>query len=240
MYTGFVTSSAVVQSTMSLTFNFTNWNDIPNGSELMLKLNNNNIAAWTSILSLKSPSNTNYNTSEYYPNINLLRIWKTTTTTQYTVSLGTYPTSDDVQSWGFTFAYVSSSSIYYNGYFSGSWSYSASISAANSWTSGTLTRLNSGLNYISVVNQYSWTWSSNSLTFPEGSYMVLTFARLNIPTPLADNCKSISGFPLPTVATNVLACRRTGSNQITVTGYGTIGPNIALTITSWMTNTGST
>lgn len=98
---------------MTLTFYFRSSYNMPNGYELMLKLNNGNKAAWTSINSLASPVDANFATSEYYPNINLLRIWKTTSTTDYQVSLGSYTTATDVQSFGFTFCYVQGSSVYY-------------------------------------------------------------------------------------------------------------------------------
>ena len=79
----------------------------------MLKLNNNNKAAWTSITSLSAPVDANYGNSEYFPNINLLRIYKTTGTYDSQISLGTYTTANDIQSFGFTFCYVQTAGIYY-------------------------------------------------------------------------------------------------------------------------------
>lgn len=224
---------------MSLSFNFTNNYDMPNGYELMIKLNNGNTGAWMSYPNLATPSNTHYNTSEYYPNINLLRVWKTTTSTVYSISLGTYPTSNAVSSWGFSFAYVSSASEYYEGNFTGGIaSYSSSISVGSTW-SGTLART-SGLAYLSMVNIYTFTWSSSAYSFPEGSYMILTFNRLSVPSPLADQCKSMSGFTAGSAATSIFLCRRLNNNQIAITGYATINPSTSLSITSWFFNSGST
>lgn len=98
-----------------------------------------------------------------------------------------------------------------------------------------MTRL-SGLSNYYVVNQYTISWKAASLTFPEGSYMVITFNYFTVPSPLSDQCKSISGFPAGTLATSVLLCKRYSANQIIITGYGTIAANTALSIITWLKN----
>lgn len=157
----FSTSSASVQGTMTLSMVFSSY-DVANGEEVYLKLNKNNVGAWLSYAGLAAYSDSNYNSFEYYPNINLLRIWKTTSTTDLTISLGSYPTSTDVQSWAFSFGYVASTSIYYD--ISGI-SGSNSISSVSGWNSLTLTRI-SGSAYYYVVNKYTVSWRSNSYSFP--------------------------------------------------------------------------
>jgi hypothetical protein len=92
----FTATNAVVQnSAMAITFVFTSF-IMPSVYELVIKLNNNNRKAWTSIANLASPIDANYSTYEYYPNLNLLRIFKTNGNTDYSVSMNTFPTSIDV------------------------------------------------------------------------------------------------------------------------------------------------
>lgn len=223
---------------MTLTFDFRSSYSMSNGFELMLKLNNNNKAAWTSIASLAAPVDANYGNSDYFPNINLLRIFKITTTTDYQISLGSYTTATDVQSFGFTFAYVQSSAIYYEGNFtSNSGTYTNSIVAVTSWTTLTLSRLSGLANYY-VVNQYTVTWKSSSLAFPEGSYMLVSFSQMTVPSPLSDQCKSMNGFPAGILPTSVLLCKRYSSTQILITGYGSITANTQLSFVTWLKNPG--
>jgi len=74
------------------------------------------IPALTSITTLSSLSNTNFN-YQYYPNINLCVFIKSTANTDYGFSLGTYPTSNDQQSFKLSWIYgFPDSSTKYQGY----------------------------------------------------------------------------------------------------------------------------
>lgn len=66
--------------------------------------------------------------------------------------------------------------------------------------------------------------------------MLLTFSYLTVPSPLADQCLSISGFPQPLLTTSVLLCKRYSNNKIQITGFGTIAANTVLSITTWLKN----
>jgi hypothetical protein len=143
--------------------------------ENLVKFKNNNIGALTSISNLPSVTNGDYN-YQYYPNINLCSFIKANGNSNSGFSLGTFPTSIDSQS--FTLSWVLgiwSSSVIYAGWFGTGFSYALNtLSAASSWSTSTFTKVSGLLNAYSW-NVYSVSWMANYLSFPEGSYMVLTF-----------------------------------------------------------------
>jgi hypothetical protein len=68
--------------------------------------------------------------------------------------------------------------------------------------------------------------------------MLITFSGLQVLSPLADQCKSISGFPAGILSTSVLLCKRQSNSQIIVTGYGNIAATTVLSLTTWLKNPG--
>jgi hypothetical protein len=141
-----------------------------------VKFKNNNIAALTSLTNLPSVTNGDYN-YQYYPNINLCSFIKNDANTNYGFSLGTFPTSVDIQSFTLQWVYgIWSSSFIYTGLFgAGTNIPSYTISAASSWTTSSLAKVSC------LLSSYSWciysvSWMANYLSFPEGSYMILTFS----------------------------------------------------------------
>lgn len=169
-------SNNAVQKTMSLSFSYNSFNIYYTGYETIVKFDNNDIPALTSLATLPSLSNTAYN-YQYYPNINLCSFIKKVNSNNYGFSLGTYPTSTDQQSFQLSYVYtfVSSTEIH-RGWFSvGTPVASSTITIASSWTSGTFTK---GSNIITSnsMDLYTVAWSANYLSFPEGSYMLLTFS----------------------------------------------------------------
>ena len=86
-------STTYVQQTMALSFGYSSY-AIPNGVESLVKFQNNQLVALTSISTLTSLSNSNFN-YQYYPNINLCSFIKSNSNTDYGFNLGSYPTSID-------------------------------------------------------------------------------------------------------------------------------------------------
>ena len=80
---------------MSMSFSYSNsGGNIGNGQETIFKFKNNYIPALTSLSTLTTLTNSNFQ-YEYYPNINLALFRYTGSGTTRSFSLGTYPTSVD-------------------------------------------------------------------------------------------------------------------------------------------------
>ena len=82
------------------------------------------------------------------------------------------------------------------------------------------------------MDLYTVTWMANYLTFPEGSYMILTFDPML--TPIDEYCNSYGGFLQGTLANSNLVCKRYSTNQIIVSGYATLSPSASLSISLYM------
>lgn len=167
-------SKSVQQTSMSVAFYWSSWN-IGNGDENLVKFKNNLIPALTSLSNLPGLSNGDYN-YQYYPNINLCVFSKINSNTNYGFSLGTFPTSIDQQDFQISWVYgFPNSGTKYQSYFGSGVNHALNtLSIASSWTSSSFTKVSS------MLTSYSWgtftvAWSANYLTFPEGSYMILTF-----------------------------------------------------------------
>lgn len=168
--------SNVVQSTMSVSFSYSSLNLYWSGYETILKFKNNLINAMTSVSTLTSLSTSGY-AYQYYPNINLCSFIKNSDFTSYSFSLGTYTTSIDQQSFQLQFVntYLSQTSLY-GAIFNSGVSYSLNtISYGSSWTTSSFTK---GTNILTPnsADLYTVSWMANYLSFPEGSYMILTFS----------------------------------------------------------------
>lgn len=85
----------------------------PNGAQVLVKFKNNELDALTSLNTLTSLSNSNYG-YEYYPNINLCVFKKSNSNSDKSLSLGSYPTSEDQRSYtiSWVYAYPTTSQIY--------------------------------------------------------------------------------------------------------------------------------
>lgn len=90
-------SNNIVQNTVNVGFY---WNSYwpGTGDQILLKWNNNNMKALTSISGLTSLSNSYYS-YEYYPNINLCVFIKTTSNSKKDLSLGSFTTNIDQQNY---------------------------------------------------------------------------------------------------------------------------------------------
>ncbi len=109
--TGQVSSSNNwVQTTVTLTYTWPSFNQ-GTGFETWLKFKNNEIEAFTDINSLKTITTSNYN-YEYYPNINLCVYIKTNNVDSRSVSLGSFPTSDDIRAFKISWIHL----VYTNKY----------------------------------------------------------------------------------------------------------------------------
>ena len=168
-------SNNQVQKTMSVSFSYSNsGGNFGNGAETIVKFKNNYVPALTSLATLTSISNSNFQ-YEYYPNINLALFRYTGSGTTRSFSLGTYPTSNDQQSFQITYVHTFSGTTRKMGWFnSGSNTATYTISSASSWTTTSYVK---GSNLISTNSwdKYTVSWSANYLTFPEGSRMIVTF-----------------------------------------------------------------
>lgn len=218
----FLTTSNVVQNNIGLSFSYnTAYYTIQNiGLETIVKFENDAIPALTSIEALKTLTDASY-AYEYYPNINLCLFRKTVNSASYGFSLGTFPTATDQQSLKITYVYTFTSNTEKRAaYFNSATYYVAStLSYANSWTSTTFTR-GSGLVGVNSQHLYTVTWRASYLTFPEGSYMVLTFS--NLYTIVDEYCYSHSGFTQGSQTNSNLICKRYGTNTILVAGYAAL------------------
>ena len=151
---------------MSVTFSYSNsGGNIGNGAETIVKFDNNDIPALTSLATLTSLTNSNF-AYEYYPNINLALFRYTGGGTTRSFSLGTYPTSNDQQTFKLSFVQTFSGTSRKKGWFNSGTNLAIyTVNAANSWTSTTFTK---GSNLIGTNSwdMYTVTWSANYLTFP--------------------------------------------------------------------------
>ena len=160
---------------MSVTFSYSNsGGNIGYGQETIVKFDNNDIPALTSLATLTSLSNSNF-AYEYYPVVNVALFRYTGGGTTRSFSLGTYPTSTDVQSFKLTFVQTFSGTTRRKAYFhSGTNIATYSIVSANTWTTSSITK---GTNLVGTNSwdKYTVSWTANYLTFPEGSRTIITF-----------------------------------------------------------------
>ena len=159
----------------------------PINSEVIVKFRNNEIKALASLSGLTSLTNTNYGHYEYYPNINLCLFKKDTNTNDKTISLGSFDTSTDKQSYRITYvhSYHSTGDTLYTSDFTTQYgdsqdgtagsggSVSATLREATSWSSSSFSRI-SGLSRTHSTGIYKISFKSTALKFPEGSYMTIT------------------------------------------------------------------
>ena len=166
---------------MAVSFSFRNsGGNFGNGAETVVKFKNNYIDALTSLNTLTSLSNSNF-AYEYYPNINLALFRYTGTGTTRSFNLGSYPTSTDQQTFTLSFVQTYEGTTRVRGYFnSGTNLATYTVSAASSWSTSTYTK---GTQLVSTNShdKYTVSWQASYLTFPEGSYMIITFNnRINL------------------------------------------------------------
>jgi hypothetical protein len=153
-----------VHSTISLSFNYLYGVNFGNGAETVVLFGNNNYPAITSLSTLPSLSNSNYN-YQYYPNINLCSFIFTGSTGS-SFSLGTFTTSVDQENFQIQFVYTFSGTTRFKGWFNaGSNIANYNVIAASAWTS---TSFSKGTNLLTTNSWdiYTVTWSANYLTFP--------------------------------------------------------------------------
>lgn len=219
----------VVQNTMSVTFRYI-YSNFGNGAETIIKFKNNLIPALTSLATLTSISQASY-TYQYYPNVNLCS-YQFTGSSGDALTLGTYPTSTQQQDFSISFVHTFGGTTRWQGWFhSGTHTATYTVSAATSWTSSSFTK-GSNLLGTNSWDKYTVAWSANYLTFPEGSYMLITFS--SHVTILDEHCFSYSGFLAGTGANSNLVCKRYSSNQVLIAGYATLAPSAALSFTIYM------
>lgn len=188
----------------------------------------------TSITTLTglSSSNTNYY-YQYYPNINLCIFIKNVDNNNYGFTLGTYPTSIDQQNYKVSYVYTyTSNTVISRGWFNSGLVYALNtISVASSWTSSSFTRAGNILT-SSAMDLYTVSWSANYLTFPEGSYMILSFSAYFV--ILDEYCYSYSGFIAGVDSNSNVVCKRYSTSQIIISGYGTLAASASLSIKLYM------
>ena len=219
----------MVQSTTSITFDYSSYN-FGNGAETLVKFRNNFYPGLTSISTLTTLSQGSYN-YQYYPNINLCSFIFTGSSGS-TISLGTYPTSTDKQDLEILFIHTFSGTTRNKGWFnSGQNNGVYTINKATSWTSTSITK-GSNLLGTNSWDLYTVRWSANYLTFPEGSYMILTFQTQV--TLLDEYCYSHSGFIQGVNINSTLTCKRYASNQIIINGYAALAASAQLQIQVYM------
>lgn len=224
-------TTAIVQNTLGLSVYYTTYNP-PNGAQIAYKFKNSDLGALLSLSSLPSISNSDY-AYEYYPNINLCMFKRNTGTTVSGFSLGNFPTTSAASTFttAFVYTYHDSSNIYYpdfnpNGY------KQDSITHVTSWTSATMAKV-SGLSNSNSMGIYTVTFRTTALTFPEGSYMILTMDSRFL--MFDDYCKQMSGFvPGTTLDTSNLICRKNGGQDILIAGYNSIASGTTLSITLYL------
>lgn len=215
---------------MSLSISY-NYYYPPNGAEVLVKYQNDELKALTSISTLTTLSNSNY-AYEYYPNINLCVFKKNTNNNDKTISLGSYPTSEDQRSYtiSWMYAYPSNSIVYTSNFNPGS-SETKTIDFATGWSSSSITKV-SGWTNTNSMGVYTINWSSSSLSFSEGSYMVVTIdTEFSI---LEEYCKETVGFYPGTLETSNLVCRKNSNTDILITGYSSISAGASLSITLYL------
>jgi hypothetical protein len=227
-------SNNIVQNNMNFNFYYNSayFNIYNSGYETLVKFDNNGIPALTSLSTLTNLGTGQYG-YQYYPNINLCSFIKLTTDNSYGFSLGTFSTSIDQQTFQLSYVYTyTSQSALIKGYFnSGVNNALSTISYASSWTTATF---NKGTNLLTDNSEdlYTVSWSANYLSFPEGSYMMLTFST-NF-TLIDEYCNSYSGFLQGTNANSNLVCKRFSSTQIKISGYATLASSASLSITLYL------
>lgn len=147
--------------------------------------------------------------------------------------LGTYPTSTDQQDYKVSYVYTYTSDYaIHRGWFNTGYIYAVNtIGIASSWTTSSFTK---GSNIVtsSTMDLYTVSWSANYLSFPEGSYMVLTFSGNFV--ILDEYCYSYSGFIAGVNTNSNIVCKRYSSTQIVVSGYGTLAASASLSIKLYM------
>lgn len=219
----------VVQNTMSMSFRYRSVN-FGTGSQTIVKFKNNFIPALTSLNTLTTLTASGY-TYQYYPNINLCSFVRTSSATN-SFTLGTYPTSVDQQDFSITFVQTFGGTTRWNGWFnSGSATATYTVNAATSWTSSSFVK-GSNLMGTNSWDKYTISWSANYLSFPEGSYMLITIN--NYLDLIDEHCYSHSGFIQGVNDNSNLVCKRYSSNQILVAGYSTLAASASLSITVYM------
>lgn len=82
------------------------------------------------------------------------------------------------------------------------------------------------------MDLYTVSWSANYLTFPEGSYMILSFST-NFAI-MDEYCYSYSGFIAGVDSNSNIICKRYSSTQIIISGYGTLATSASLSISLYM------
>lgn len=215
---------------MAVTFRYTS-NSFGNGAETLVKFRNNFIPALTSLATLTSISQGSYS-YQYYPNINLCSYVYTGGSSSNSFTLGTYPTSTDRQDFTLTFVQTFMGTTRWKGWFnSGTNTAVYTVFPASTWSSSSFTK---GSNLLTTNSHdiYTVSWSANYLTFPEGSYMIITFN--NYLTLIDEYCYSYSGFIQGTQANSNLVCKRYSNNQIIIAGYATLAPNAALSVSVYL------
>ena len=76
---------------------------------------------------------------------------------------------------------------------------------------------------------YQIQWASDSLVFPEGSYMMIS---IHPDFEIVDEyCKTMTGFVAGSLDTSNLICRRNSATAIFIGGYAQISTSTTLTIT---------
>lgn len=224
-------SNAFVQNTLTLGAYYTSYNP-PNGAQIAYKFKNNDLGALSSLASLPSISNSDY-AYEYYPNINLCMFKRNTGNTVNSFSLGNFPTTSAVSTFttAFITAYHDTSNIYY-GDFSPNTYKTDSITHVTSWSTCSISRV-SGWSNSNSMGIYTLSFRSSALSFPEGSYMVVTLDSQFY--MFDDYCKQMSGFvPGTTLDTSNLICRKNGGQDILIAGYNSIASGTSLSITLYL------
>lgn len=82
------------------------------------------------------------------------------------------------------------------------------------------------------MDLYTVSWSVNYLTFPEGSYMILSFSSDFV--IVDEYCYSYSGFIAGVDSNSNIVCKRYSSTQIIVSGFGTLATSTSLSISLYM------
>lgn len=225
-------SNAYVQNTLTLGVYYYFYYP-PNGAQLAYKFKNSDLGALASLASLPSISNSNY-AYEYYPNINLCMFKRNTGASVNSFSLGNFPTTSAFSTFttAFVYAYHDTSTIYYSDFGSSSLSKTDFITYVTSWSSSTITKV-SGLTNSNSMGVYTIAFSSSGLTFPEGSYMIMSLTSNFY--MFDDYCKQISGFvPGTTLTTSNLICRKNAPQDILIAGYNSIAAGTSLSVTLYL------
>jgi len=213
-----------VQSTLSLNMNYGN-NWYPgNGDEILVKFENDNIKALTSLSSLTNLAQSNY-AYEYYPNINLCVFKKNTGTSDSSISLGSFPTATQVQSYKVSFitGYPDSTNVY-----TGSYTSTHTLSQRTSLSASSFTKV-SGALYSNSIGVYRISFTT-PVNLPHGSALTITIDSQLIITE--DYCKELSGFNVRDG--EALICQKHSTTSYIINGYETISAGTALSLTVYL------